>query len=88
MACSDDKGSVTDGTASVGDGEDFPVPPSVVAAAAAAELGFPAPGNKVLLHALSPRPHAPCLWHCTVGRICVWVAHLQPEVIGHICLLP
>ena len=47
-SCSDDKGSTLDATASAGEGEDFPIPPNVMAAAAAAELGFAASANKVL----------------------------------------
>ena len=46
-SCSDDKGSASDATASAGEGEDFPMPPNVMAAAAAAELGFAASANKV-----------------------------------------
>ena len=78
MACSDEKGSATDSTASVGDGEDFPVPPSVVAAAAAAELGFPAPGNKVLLNS-----------HYSEGLMCPPAAGLTgtplPQDSGSAC---
>ncbi len=58
---------MTDGTASIGEGEDFPVPPSVVAAAAAAELGFPAPGNKALLH-----PHCLARLMCPTCGIAFW----------------
>jgi len=47
-SCSDDKGSASDATASAGEGEDFPIPPNVMAAAAGAELGFAASANKVL----------------------------------------
>lgn len=72
MACSDEKGSVPDTTASAGEGEDFPIPPSVVAAAAAAELGFPASGNKVLL-----RRHCP---------VCLMCSYLQHAKVHRLCL--
>ena len=64
MLCSDDRGGAPDAAAPAGEGEDFPIPPSVMAAAAAAELGFAASGNKVPLCA-PPCASLSCSMHQT-----------------------
>ena len=85
VSCSDDKGSVPDTTASAGEGEDFPIPPSVMAAAAAAELGFAASANKVLpgLHCLQASCAPACTCEeepstCEPRALCAWGPSPKP----------